>query len=482
MLTLAPTLKNSTSTKGLTVTKPLVVVIGGGPGGYGAAFKAAELGAQAVLIEREKIGGTCLNVGCIPTKTILKTATVIDQSAQAERFGISGSSNLEVNREALRAHKDEVQNEIASQLLAQAKRLKVEIVYGTGKLLEDKKVEVRTSEGTRTFEADAVILATGSRVLKLPFIDYSHLNIWTSDDAVGLKSIPKSIIVIGGGVISVEFASAYKSFGAEVDIVEVSPTIIPVFEKRISRALARCFEERGIRLHLNSSLQAIEEAENGLLRAKLSDGKTLEAEHILVAVGRIPNTEGLGLEDLDIEMNRNAVKVNRYYQSSIDGVFALGDLIGPPMLAHISEAEGEAAAINVMAYLEGKEPTQHVELSHIPSGIYCAPEVSMVGINAEQAKEQGIATVSGIAKYSGNGRALAQDETEGFVSLLAEKESGRLLGAQIIGADAVELVTIVSNAISAGNTLDDLCGAVYAHPTLSEVLKLAARLAQAKVG
>lgn len=467
-----------------------IVVLGGGPGGYSAAFAAAEAGAQVTLVERARLGGTCLNVGCIPTKTILRTARLVGDVARATEFGLEPMAGASLNVGALRTRKQGVVDDLVGQVESTARRLKVEVMSGTGRLVAANRVSVeRTVDGqlvTTELQADAVIIATGSVPVVLPFLNHELPNVWTSDDAVALERIPGEIVIVGGGVIGVEFACAYAAFGAKVTVVELSETLLPGNDKRVTRALATALTEQGITLLLGNSVASVEPLASNPARltVTLASGETLETDVLMSAVGRAPNTGGFGFEELGIEFDRRAIAVNAQFQTCVPGVYAIGDAIGGMMLAHAAEVEGEAAALNALAVLDGQAPTHTVDNRLIPGCVYSFPEVAVVGRSAEGAKADELDAISAIAKFTGNGKALAEGESEGFVQLVVAREGGAILGAQMVGPHVVELIHEVSALMAIGGTVLDLAGhhgAVYAHPTVSEVVKVAARIAAAKV-
>lgn len=457
-----------------------VIVLGGGPGGHGAAFEAAALGCSVTLVEKERLGGTCLNWGCIPTKTILRTAHIVEDTRHATTFGLAPMEAAQVDVDALRQRKEGVVDELVGQLESTAKRLKIEVIYGTGRLIDANSVEVATPEGAQVVTGDAVILATGSIPFRLPSIDHSLDCVWTSDDAVSLKSIPDSVLIMGGGVIGVEFACAYAAFGSDVTVVELAPTILPGNDKRVTRELAKALEQRNITIHTATSVDTVAQVDNKA-HITLSDGSTLVVDVVLSAVGRVPNTEGFGFHEAGIEFDRRAIKVDEYYRTSLENVYAIGDAIGGMMLAHVAEAEGEAAARNAVAVLKGENPAHSIDLANVAACVYTLPEVAVVGRSTDGAKADGIDVVNGIAKFSANGKALGEGASEGFVCIVAEKVTGRIVGSQIVGPHAVEIITEISGAMANGVTVKQLAHNVFAHPTVSEVVKLAAVMTAAKV-
>ncbi|MDZ4180823.1 MAG: dihydrolipoyl dehydrogenase [Coriobacteriia bacterium] len=457
-----------------------ITILGGGPGGYAAAFEAARLGAEVTLVEKERLGGTCLNWGCIPTKTILRSAHIVADTRDAEEFGLDvGIASVDVDR--LRARKEGVVDELVAQVEGQAKRLKVRVVYGVGRLLEASTVEVDLAEGgTERIESDSVILATGSAVFKLPNIDHDLEGVWTSDDAVALSEIPKDIVIIGGGVIGLEFACAYAAFGSRVVVVELMEQVLPGNDKRVVKLAQAKLEELGVEFHLGDAVETIER-DGDRMRATLRSGAVLESDIVMSAVGRIPNSAGLGFAEAGVEMDRAAVKVDEYFRTNVPGVWAMGDLIGGMMLAHVAEDEGVAAARNAVAVLRGQEPTETVRLDCVPACVYTFPEIAVVGSSRDSAKERGIDVVQAVAKFAANGKALGEGEADGFVQIVAEKGSGRIVGCQIVGPHAVEIIHEVAVCMRHGITVGQLAHTVHAHPTVSEVIKFAALDAASKV-
>lgn len=458
-----------------------IIVLGGGPGGYTAAFEAARLGADVVLVERERLGGTCLNWGCIPTKTILRSARIVKDTADAEAFGLNAEV-ASVDVDALRSRKEGVVDELVGQLDGTAKRLKVEVVSGSGRLAGPHTVEVALTEGGKAvYEGDAVILSTGSEVFKLPGIDHEMAGVWTSDDAVAISEIPKEIVIIGGGVIGLEFACAYAAFGSCVTVVELMDQVLPGNDKRVARAAQQALEGMGVSFRIGDAVERVERADERMYAA-LRSGEVVECDIVMSAVGRKPASEGLGFEEAGVEMDRAAVKVDEHFRTNLPTVFAIGDLIGGMMLAHVAEAEGEAAARNAVAVLSGGEPVETVRYDCIPACVYTFPEISVVGSSRDSAKERGIDAVQAVAKFAGNGKALGEGESEGFVQLVAEKGTARIVGCQIVGPHAVEIIHEVAVAMRHDVTCAQLAHTVHAHPTVSEVIRFAALDAASKCG
>jgi len=458
-----------------------IAVLGGGPGGYSAAFEAARLGADVTLVERERLGGTCLNWGCIPTKTILRSAHICHDTRHAADYGLIATPAT-VDVAALRVRKEGVVDELVGQIESGAKRLKVEVVLGEGKLAAAKTIEVTQADGTVvTVEADAVILATGSVPFLLPSIDHTLSRVWTSDEATALGEIPAEVVIIGGGVIGLEFADAYANFGSAVHVVELTPAVLPGNDKRVQREVQKALEALGVVFHLGVAVDSVAQA-GERVTATLTDGSTLEADVVLSAPGRRPNGLGFGFPEAGIEMDRASVAVDEFYRTSVAGVYAIGDLIGGMMLAHVAEAEGEAAARNAVAELRGEAPSDSVNLSFVPAAVYTEPGIGVVGSTRDGAKERGVDCVQVVMKFAGNGKALAEGHADGFVQIVAENATGRIVGAQIVGAGAAELIQEISVPMAAGMTVAQVGHSVFGHPTVSEVIKFACLEAANKTG
>ncbi|MDO8963529.1 MAG: dihydrolipoyl dehydrogenase [Coriobacteriia bacterium] len=460
-----------------------IVVLGGGPGGYSAAFEAARLGAQVTLIEKEYLGGTCLNWGCVPTKTILRTARIAWDARNAAEFGLRLPA-ADVDEERLLERKQGIVEDLRAQIEATAKRLKVDVIYGEGRLTAPRTVRV-TTEGThRDIEGDAIILATGSEVFKLPSIDHSLERVWTSDEATSVLATPDSILIVGGGVIGLEFACAYASFGAQVTVVELMPAVLPGNDKRVQKAAQSALEAMGVTFYLGQAAESIGQFGDRMITT-MPDGTMIETDYVLSAVGRKPLSEGFGFPEAGIEMDRAAVKVDAHFRTNVAGVFAIGDLIGGMMLAHVAEEEGVVAARNAVRAYEFSEAEgllaklkhlpllESVDYSNVPACVYTFPEIGVLGSSRDSAKEAGLDVVQAVSKFAANGKALGEGESEGFVQIVAEKGSGRIVGCQIVGPHAVEIIHEVALAKRHGLKVQDIAETIHAHPTVSEVIKLA---------
>lgn len=457
-----------------------VAVLGGGPGGYSAAFEAARLGAEVTLIERDRLGGTCLNRGCIPTKTILRSAHIAHDAKHADEYGI-GLPAATVDVDRLRERKEGVVDTLVGQLDATAKRLKVTVLNGAGRMVAPHEIEVDLAAGgSHNVEADAVILATGSLVFRLPHIDHDLPGVWTSDDAVALTQIPGEIVIIGGGVIGLEFACAYASFGSTVTVVELVDQVLPGNDKRVAKSMQSALEQMGVVFHIGNSADSVEQA-GARVRTTLKDGTAIESDIVMSAVGRRPNSEGFGFSEIGLEFDRAALKVDEHMRTNLAGVYAIGDLIGGMMLAHVAEEEGVIAARTAVADLGGEAHLETIDYSCVPAAVYTFPEVGVVGSSRDSAKERGLDAVQAVSKFAANGKALGEGDSDGFVQLVAEKGSGQILGCQIVGPHAVEIIQEVAVAKRWGLTVEQLAQTVHGHPTVGEVIKAAAIDAASKI-
>jgi dihydrolipoamide dehydrogenase len=469
-----------------------IVVLGGGPGGYAAAFEAARLGASVTLIEKEHLGGTCLNWGCVPTKTILRSARIAWDARNAAEYGLI-LPEADVDEERLLERKQGIVEELRGQIEATAARLKVDVVYGAGVLVDAKTVRVSSKEGDTDYHADALILATGSEVFKLPSIDHSLERVWTSDEATSIIATPESILIVGGGVIGLEFACAYAAFGSEVHVVELMPDVLPGNDRRVQRAAQEALEKMGVVFHLGASAESIGQF-GEKMETILPDGSLIETDYVLSAVGRKPFSQGLGVAEAGVEMDRAAVKVDEFFRTNVPGVYAVGDLIGGMMLAHVADEEGVAAARNaireyefaaaegLLAKLTHVPHRESVDYSSIPACVYTFPEIGVVGASRDDARAQGLDVVQAVSKFAANGKALGEGESDGFVQVVAEKGTGRIVGCQIVGPHAVEIIHEVALAKRAGLTVRDIAETVHAHPTVSEVVRFACADAASKCG
>ncbi|MGI5159750.1 dihydrolipoyl dehydrogenase [Microbispora sp. CA-102843] len=434
-----------------------IVVLGGGSGGYACALRAAELGMNVVLIEKDKVGGTCLHRGCIPTKALLHAAELADQAREGESFGVR--TRLEgIDVPGVHAYKDKVIGGLYKGLAGLIKSKKITVVEGEGRLAGPNRVVV----GDQVYEGRNVVLATGSVPKSLPGLDIDGEKVISSDHALVLDRVPSSVVILGGGVIGVEFASVWRSFGAEVTIVEALPHLLPLEDESSSKLLERAFRRRGIKYELGARFESVKTTDTGVV-VSLENGKTLDAEIMLVAVGRGPVSAGLGYEENGVTMERGYVLVNEFCQTSVPGVYAVGDLIPTLQLAHVGFAEG----ILVAEHIAGLNPVP-IDYDGVPRITYSEPEVASVGIATSVARERGHDVVELSYNLAGNGRSKIL-QTQGEVKVVAERD-GRVLGVHMVGGRVGELIAEAQLIFNWEATATDVAQLIHPHPTQSEAL------------
>ncbi|MCV6545697.1 MAG: dihydrolipoyl dehydrogenase [Cohaesibacter sp.] len=452
-----------------------LVVIGTGPGGYVCAIRAAQLGMKVAVVEkRETHGGTCLNVGCIPSKALLHASELFEEAGHDfANMGIKvGTPELDLP--AMMAHKDEVIDGNVKGIDFLFKKNKIDVFHGTGKILAAGKVEVSPQEGEdQLVEAKNIVIATGSDVANLPGIEIDEKHVVSSTGALELDEVPTKMIVVGAGVIGLELGSVWRRLGAEVTVVEFLDRILPGMDGEIVKNAQRMFKKQGFAFKLGSKVTGVEKSDAGLKVSveAVKSGKTeeLEADVVLVAIGRRPYTDGLGLDGVGVQLDdRGRVVTDGHFKSSVDGIYAIGDVIEGPMLAHKAEDDGVALA-EILAGQAG-----HVDYNLVPGVVYTMPEIAVLGQSEEQLKEAGIAYNVGKFPFSANGRAKAQRRSEGFVKILACKETDKVLGVHMIGAGVGELIHETSVLMAFGGAAEDLARTIHAHPTMSEAVKEAA--------
>ena len=446
-----------------------VAVIGAGPGGYVAAIRCAQLGLKTALIDkRSSLGGTCLNVGCIPSKALLHTSEHYAFAAKhAAESGIK-IDKVELDLATVLAKKDKVVSQLTGGVDMLVKKRGIERLTGEAVLQEDKSILVKNADGDQRIQAASTILATGSAPVELPFLPFDGERIVSSDEAIAFESVPEKLVVIGAGAIGLELGSVWSRYGSEVTVVEFLPKVAAGYDDDVSKHLERSLKKQGLTIHTSAKLTGTREEEGQLIALVDKKGKALEfpADKILVAVGRKPYSEGLGLENVGLATNeKGQVETNAHFETAVPGIYAIGDLIAGPMLAHKAEEEGVALA-ELLASKAG-----HVNYDVIPNVIYTEPEVAGVGLTEASAKEQGIDVAVGKFPLSANGRALATDATDGFVKVVADANTDRILGAQIIGRNASEMIAELVTHMEYGGSAEDLARTVHAHPTISESIK-----------
>ena len=436
-----------------------VVVIGGGPAGYVAAIRAVQVGGKVAVVEKSELGGTCLNRGCIPTKTFLKNAEIIEGIEMSSKRGIIlENEKFTVDMPKVVSLKNEIVKTLTNGVQGLLKSNSIKIFKGVGKINKDKDVVIN---GEKVLRTNKIILAGGSKVGSVNIPGIESKRVLTSDDILDLKELPKSLAVIGGGVVGVELGQAYLSFGSEVTVIEMMDRIVPGVDREASETLRKALEKKGMKILTSSKIKEIID-EGDKLRIKLEDKEDVVAEKALLSIGRVPDLEAVG--ELDLEMERGKIKVDKYMETSVKGVYAPGDINGIKMLAHAAFRMGEVAAENAIL---GNH--REIKLETTPSAIYTIPEVGMVGLTEEEAKEKYDINIGKFA-FVGNGRALASGDTTGFVKVIADKKYGEILGVHIVGQSAAEIINEASSLMAMEITVDEVIKTIHGHPTFSEAL------------
>jgi dihydrolipoamide dehydrogenase len=451
-----------------------VTVIGSGPGGYVAAIRAAQLGLKVAIIEKDKrLGGTCTLRGCIPTKQLLMSAHVYEQMQHAADFGVE-ATGIQLAFANVQKRKDKVVMKNSKGIEYLMKKNKITPFSGTGKLSLPGKVEVTSADGKKEIvNTRTVIIATGSVVRPIPGFDTDGQRVVNSDHILELKEVPKSLIVMGAGAVGVEFASVYSRFGAETTIVELLPRLVPLEDEEVSKELEKSFRKRGLKSQVDTKLEKLERNDKGVVvTGKTSKGEAvkLEAEMLLVAVGRMPYTEGLGLEGTKIKVEKGFIQVDEFQQTGEKGVYAIGDVVPTPLLAHLASKEGIVAA----EHIAGDKNVRPINLRLVPNCTYCDPEVASVGITEAKAREMGYDVKLGKFPFSASGKARILGEEEGFVKVVSEAKYDEILGVHIIGPHATELIAEACVAMQLESTAEELGRTMHAHPTVSEAIMEAA--------
>ncbi|HUZ66351.1 MAG TPA: dihydrolipoyl dehydrogenase [Beijerinckiaceae bacterium] len=460
-----------------------VLVIGGGPGGYVAAIRAAQLGLKTAVVEREHLGGICLNWGCIPTKALLRTAEIFHYAQHAKDYGLTIEGKISFDPQAVVKRSRAVSGQLNGGVGFLLKKNKVDVIWGETTITKVGEVKVATPTkpafqpqhpapkgvlGEGIYQAKHIIVATGARPRVLPGLEPDGKLIWTYFEAMVPPSFPKSLVVMGSGAIGVEFASFYRTLGADVTIVEVLPQILPVEDAEIAAHARKRFEKQGIKILTSTKVTKIDKKANEVV-CTLEDDKgktqTISAERLISAVGVVGNTENLGLEKLGVKMERGIIAIDGFGRTNVGGIYAIGDVAGPPMLAHKAEHEG----VICVETIKGLHAHPMDKLK-IPGCTYCNPQIASVGLTEARAKEQGFEVKVGRFSFIGNGKAIALGEPEGLVKTIFDAKTGKLLGAHMVGAEVTELIQGYVIAMNLETTEEDLIHAIFPHPTLSEMM------------
>jgi dihydrolipoamide dehydrogenase len=450
-----------------------VTIIGSGPGGYVAAVRAAQLGMSVLIVEREsRLGGVCTLRGCIPTKALLHTADLLEEARHGAEVGVS-VRDVRLDLPAAMKHKEKVVRQSANGVAYLMKKNRVDVATGFGRLAGAGAVTVAGPDGAETrYTTKNVLIATGSVPRALPGIEIDHKTVLSSDSILEVGEIPKSLLVLGSGAVGVEFASMFARYGSKTTIVELLPRIVPLEDEEISRELAASFKRQGIAVYVDSRVERVTPIDGGvevLARTSSEKTETFRAEKILLAVGRKPLSEGIGLEALGVATEKGYIQVDGLMRTNVAAVYAIGDVVPTPWLAHVASAEGIVA----VEHMAGREP-RPLNYDQIPGCTYCAPEVASIGLTEAKARERGYDVAVGKFPFSANGKARILNDASGFVKIVAEKKYDEVLGVHIVGPRATELIAEAAAALRLEATSEELVRTIHAHPTLSEAVHEAA--------
>jgi dihydrolipoamide dehydrogenase len=445
-----------------------IAIVGAGVGGYVAAIRAAQLGARVALIERERVGGVCLNWGCIPTKSMVSSIELLLELERAEEFGVVIAEPA-FDFARMMSRKDEVVERLVSGVETMLELHKVDVISGVGELVSPTLVKV-TGESPTEIETQKLIIATGSKPAKPPVPGIDLPGVVTSNEIVSLKEPPDELVIVGGGVIGVEFASIFNALGAKVTIVEMLPSILTPVDDELARRQQQLLRRQGVEVHTKSPLKEIRQSGGGLevaYQGPTGEG-VVAADMVLVATGRVPHTGGLNLEEIGVKMATKAIAVNEHMATNVPGVYAIGDVTGGLMLAHVASREGEVAAEHAL----GKNSS--MDYRAIPNCVFSLPEIAGVGLTEQEAKQNGIAYKKSRFPFTASGRALAMGQTAGIVKMICDENTGQVLGLHIMGPHATDLIAEGALAVRSGATADDIVQTIHAHPTLPEAVREAA--------
>jgi len=450
-----------------------LIVIGSGPGGYVAAVRASQLGMKVAIVEKDaRLGGTCLLRGCTPTKSMLESAEIAEHARHAEEFGVT-VGDVRVSLAAVLKRKDKVVSQNAGGVQFLMKKNKVEVFQGLGSLEGGGRVKVTSASGAQVISAQHILLATGSKPRQIPGIAVDGVAVMTSDELLELREMPRHLVVMGAGAVGVEFASVFSSFGCEVTLVELADRLVPVEDEEVSAEFARIYQKRGIKVHTSTKVAQVERVEGGVRLRLEREGAaptSLTASHLLVAVGRAPVTEGLGLERTKVRVERGSVHVDPFNRTDEPGVYAIGDILfGKPLLAHAASAEGVLA----VEHMAGLNPTP-IDYAQVPGCTYSSPEIGSLGLTEAKARAAGYEVKVGKFPFSAVGKAKVINQTAGFVKIVADAKYHQILGVHIIGPRATDLIAEAGPLLKLECTVEELIGTIHAHPTLAEAMHEAA--------
>ena len=455
-----------------------VIVLGSGPGGYVTAIRASQLGLKTAVVEKESLGGVCLNWGCIPTKALLKSANVYEYINHADDYGIKVSSHKADFNAVIKRSRD-VAEKMSGGVKFLMKKNKIDVIMGTGKIQPGKQIEVTNNEGKKTsYSAKHIVIATGARSRQLPNLEQDKKRIIGYRDAMVLPKMPKKMVIVGSGAIGVEFAYFYNAMGVDVTIVEYLPNIVPVEDIDVSKQLEKTFKKKGISIMTNSSVEKVEKSAKGCkVNVKTAKGEeVIECDIVLSAVGIQPNIENIGLEETGVVVDNGKIVVNEFYETNIPGYYAIGDVVKGQSLAHVASAEG----ITCVEKIAGHHP-EAIDYNNIPGCTYCSPEIASVGMTEKVAKEAGHELKIGKFPFSASGKASAAGHNDGFVKLIFDAKYGELLGAHMIGANVTEMIAEIVALRKLETTGHELIKTVHPHPTMSEAIMEAAAAAYGEV-
>lgn len=450
-----------------------LIILGSGPGGYVAAIRAAQLGLKTAIVERENLGGICLNWGCIPTKALLRSAEIFHYMQHAKEYGLV-AREIEADLDAVVKRSRGVAKQLNQGVTHLMKKNKIAVHMGEGKLTGPTTLEVTGDKGTETLSAKHVIVATGARARDLPFAKADGKRVWTYRHAMTPKELPKKLLVIGSGAIGIEFASFFNDMGADVTVIEMLDRVVPVEDADISSFLEKSLTKQGMTIMTGAALESLEPGAKGVsakIKAKGGKVHTDDYSHVIVAVGIQPNTENIGLEKLGVKTDRGFIQIDEYGRTGIKGLWAIGDCVPGPWLAHKASHEGVTAAESIAQELGNKDVRPHgLDRNNIPGCTYCHPQIASVGMTEAKAKEAGYELKVGNFPFIGNGKAIALGEAEGFIKTVFDAKTGELLGAHMIGAEVTELIQGYVVGKQLETTEAELAQAIFPHPTLSEMM------------